>query len=208
MEASLVMNGHFRFVVATLASALLGAAAPAAAQMSVSFYGGYLGSTGIDNVASDTQADIKSSAAFMLALGTDLDASRELQLQFGQQSTTLSPGGGAAPFDLAIRYLHLGGTAFIDRPIGPGPYAVGGLGATQFSPGTSGYGSEVKPSFNVGFGYHWPLSERVALRAEVRGFFTFVNSSGGFLCSGGCVAILSSDVFTQYGATVGLTARF
>ena len=202
------MKIRCRFLAVTIVATLLAPAAPAAAQVSVSLYGGYLGSSGVDNVASDTQADIKSSAAFMFALGTELDASRELQLQFGQQSTTLSPGSGAAPFDLAIRYLHLGGTAFIDRPIGPGPYAVGGLGATQFSPGTSGYGSEVKPSLNVGFGYHWPLSERVALRAEVRGFFTFVNSSGGFLCTGGCVAVLKSDVFTQYGATVGLTARF
>jgi len=202
------MKAHSRTLAALTAATLLAAAAPALAQVSVSLHGGYFGSTGIDNVGSETQADVKSSGSFVLAVGTDLDASRELQLQFSQQSTTLSPGGGSAPFDLAIRYLHLGGTAFIDRSIGPGPYAVGGLGATQFSPSTSGYGSEIKPSLNVGIGYHWPLSERVALRAELRGFFTFVNSSGGFLCSGGCVALLMSDVFTQYGATVGLTARF
>ena len=131
-----------------------------------------------------------------------------MQLFYSQQATTVSPGGGAVPFDMTVRYLHLGGTVFFDEPIGRGPYVVGGLGATQFSPSTSGYGTEFKPSLNLGLGYLLPLSDRVALRAEARGFFTFVNSSGGFLCSGGCVVVLSSDVFVQYAAMVGLTVRF
>ena len=206
MEASLVMSSVFSLFAASAATMLL--TAPAVAQVSVGLYGGYIGSDGIENATTGANADVKSSASFMLTLGKDLDASRELQLQFGQQSTTLAPGDGAAPFDLTVRYLHIGGTAFIGQPIGPGPYAVGGLGATQFSPGTSGYGNEYKPSINLGFGYYWPLSERVALRAEARGFFTFVDSSGGFMCSGGCVAVLKSNVFTQYGALVGVTARF
>jgi len=193
---------------AGLAALLLGAATAAPAQVSVSAYGGYLGSSGIDNVTTGEGASVGSAGAFLLAIGTDLDGSRELQFQFAQQSTTLAPGGGAASFDLAVRYLHFGGTAFIDRPIGRGPYAVGGLGATQFSPSTTGFGSEWKPSLNVGFGYAWPLASNLLLRAEARAFFTLVNSSGGFLCSGGCVAVLSSDVFTQYGALIGLTARF
>lgn len=197
-----------RLLAASAATTMLMVATPAVAQVSVSVYGGYLASTGLENANSQTDADVKSSGAFMLVLGTDLDGSRELQLQFGQQSTTLSPGGGADPFDLTIRYLHVGGTAFIDRPIGRGPYAVGGIGATFFSPGASGYGSETKPSLNLGFGYYWPLSERVALRAEARGFFTLVDSSGGFLCSGGCVAVIRGDLFSQYGAMLGLTARF
>lgn len=193
---------------AATAAWLLGAAAAAQAQVSVSAYGGYLGSSGIDNLTTGEGARVDSAGAFLFAIGTDMDGSRELQFQFAQQSTTLAPGGGAEPFDLTVRYLHLGGTAFIDRPIGPGPYAVGGLGATQFSPSTTGFGAEWKPSLNIGFGYAWPLASNLILRAEARAFFTLVNSSGGFLCSGGCVAVLSSDVFTQYGALLGVTARF
>jgi len=195
-------------IAASAATIMLAAAAPASAQVSVSIYGGYTASSGLENATTETDADVKSSGAFMLVLGTDLDASRELQLQFSQQSTTLSPGGGADPFDLTIRYLHVGGTAFIGQPIGRGPYAVGGIGATFFSPSASGYGSETKPSMNLGFGYYWPLNDRVALRAEARGFFTLVDSSGGFLCSGGCVAVIKGDLFSQYGAMLGLTARF
>lgn len=197
-----------RLLAASAATTLLAAAAPAAAQYSASLYGAYLGSSGLQNETTQTDADVKSTGAFMLVLGTDLDGARELQLQFLQQSTTLSPGGGVAPFDLTVRYLHVGGTAFIDGPIGRGPYAVGGIGATFFSPSASGYGSETKASMNLGFGYYWPLTDKVALRAEARGFFTLVDSSGGFLCSGGCVAVIKGDLFSQYGAMLGVTARF
>lgn len=195
----------FGLVAVTLLAA---SAAPAGAQVSVTLFAGYSGSDGVENVTTDASAKVKSAASYGVTLATVLDPSRELQLQFMQQSTTLSPGGGAMPFDLTIRYLHVGGTVFVDRPVGPGLYAVGGVGATQFSPGTGGYGAEFRPSINVGLGYYFPLGERIALRAEARGYLTFVNSSGGFLCSGGCVVVLSSDAFAQYEARVGLMAQF
>lgn len=207
-ESTPIMKIHSHLLAASAATTLLLAAAPATAQVSASIYGAYLGSSGLENETTKADADVSSGGAFMLVLGTDLDGARELQLQFAQQSTTLAPGGGAPEFDLAIRYLHVGGTAFIGGPIGRGPYAVGGLGATFFSPSATGYGSETKASLNLGFGYYWPLTERVALRAEARGFFTLIDSSGGFLCSGGCVAVIKGDLFTQYGAMLGITARF
>jgi len=183
-------------------------AATAEAQTSITVFAGYAGTNGIDNVTTGTSADVRNAATFGVAVGLPFDASRELQLFYNQQSTTLAPGGSAAPFDLTIRHLHIGGTVFMDRPIGQGFYAVGGLGVTQFSPSTSGYGSEIKPSGNLGIGYMLPLGDRIALRAEVRGYLTLVNSSGGFLCSGGCVVILKGDAVTQVEAKLGLMARF
>jgi hypothetical protein len=208
MEASLDMKVLRRRIAGAfvLVSTLL--AGPAAAQMTLTLYAGYVGSDGIENTTTDAQATVKSSAAFALAVGTMLDPSRELQVLYSQQSTTLSPGGGAAPFDLTVRYLHLGGTSFIDGPVGRGVYVAGGIGATQFSPSTTGYGSEIRASLNLGVGYYWPLNDNVGLRAEARGFATFVNSSGGFMCSGGCVVVLRSDIFLQYEGMLGLNARF
>jgi hypothetical protein len=199
------MSRSFAFA---LAAVLMWISAPASAQTSITLFAGYAGSSGVENVATNSSADMKSAPTYAVALGMALDGSRELQLYYSQQSTTLSPGGGAAPFDLKVRYLHVGGTVFVDRPISQGLYAVGGVGVTQFSPGTSGYGDEVKPSINLGFGYFLPLGDRLALRAEARGYLTIVNSSGGFLCSGGCVAVLKSDAVTQYEAKIGLMARF
>ena len=183
-------------------------AAPAAAQTTLSLGFGYAGSSGIDNAATEASAEVRSTAVWNLALGKLLDGTREGQLLFQQQSTTLDPGGGAAPFDLTIRHLHLGGTVFFDDTVGKGAYVVGGLGATQFSPSTTGLGSEFRPSLSLGIGYSWPLAERIDLRAEVRGFFVLVNSNGDFLCSGGCVVLLTSDLFSQVQATIGILGRF
>jgi hypothetical protein len=191
-----------------LAVAMLSASTPAAAQASITLFGGYAGTSGIDDATSNASADVRNGATFGVAVGLPFDASRELQLLYNQQSTTLKPGGGATPFDLTIRHLHFGGTVFVDRAVGQGFYAAGGVGVTQFSPGTTGFDNEYKPSMNVGFGYYLPLGDRVALLAEARGYFTLVNSSGGFLCSGGCVVVLKSDTVTQVEAKIGLMARF
>jgi hypothetical protein len=202
------MKNTSTLLASALAFAMLSTAAPAAAQPSVTLFAGYAGTSGIDDATSNASADVKNGATFGVAVGVPFDASRELQLLYNQQSTTLTPGSGAAPFDLTIRHLHFGGTVFVDRAVGQGFYAVGGVGVTQFSPGTTGFDDEYKPSINVGFGYYLPLGNRVALLAEARGFFTLVNSSGGFLCSGGCVVVLKSDTVTQVEAKIGLMARF
>ena len=183
-------------------------AQPALAQVSVTIFGGYAVSEGIDNDTTGERASVKSGVAFGAAADYDLDSSRQLQLFYGQQNTTLDPGGGVPRFDFDVRYLHLGGTYFFDGPIGRGPYAVGGVGVTHFSPSLNGLQSETKASLNVGFGYLWPLGSTVAVRAEARAFFTLLNSSGGLFCSGGCTVLLSGDAFVQGQAMLGLTARF
>lgn len=208
MEAPLDLNVLRRRIAQAIVLVSMLVAGPAAAQMTLTVYAGYVGSDGIENTTTDAKATVKSSGAFSLAVGTLLDPSRELQLLYSQQSTTLSPGGTAAPFDLTVRYLHVGGTSFIEGPVGRGVYVAGGIGATQFSPSTAGYGSEIRASLNLGVGYYWPLNDNLGVRAEARGFATFVNSSGGFMCSGGCVVVLRSDVFLQYEGMVGLNARF
>jgi hypothetical protein len=91
--------------------------------------------------------------------------------------------------------------------VGRGPYFVGGLGATLFNP-ASGYSSELYPSINIGFGYQWPLGDKLAVRVEARGYATLVNSSGGVFCSGGCVISIKGDTVTQGEVMLGLSSRF
>lgn len=192
---------------AVIASLML-LAPSALGQVSLTVFGGYAVSEGIENDTSGERASVESGAAFGVAADYDLDSARQLQLFYGQQNTSLNPGGGVPRFDLDVRYLHLGGTYFFDGPIGRGPYAVGGLGVTHFSPNLSGLSSETKPSLNVGFGYLWPIGTAIAVRAEARLFATLLNSSGGLFCSGGCTVFLSGDSFVQGQAMLGLTARF
>jgi hypothetical protein len=122
------MKNPNTLLASALAAAMLCAASPAAAQASVTLYAGYAGTSGIDNATNSTSADVKNGATFGVAIGMPFDASRELQLLYSQQSTTLAPGGGAAPFDLTIRYLHVGGTVFVDRAVGQGFYASAAWG--------------------------------------------------------------------------------
>ena len=182
--------------------------APAAAQIGVSVFGGYSVSEGLDNQITGERAHVGSAASFGIAFDYPLDAARELQLFYGQQSTTVDPGAGGPHFDMDVRYLHLGGTYFFDGPTGRGPYAVGGLGVTHLSPSLGGLSSETRASLNVGFGYLWPLSSTVGLRAEARAFLTLLNSSSALFCSGGCVVLLSGDALAQGQAMLGLTVKF
>lgn len=182
--------------------------APADAQTAVTLHVGYAVSEGIENATVNQRARVDPGAAFGIAFDFGLDASRQVQVLYHQQSTTLDPRGGTTPFDFDVRYLHLGGTYFFEGPVGGGPYAVGGLGATFFSPSLNGLRSETRASLNAGFGYLWPIGSALAVRAELRAFVTLLNSSGGLFCSGGCVVTLSGDTFTQGLATVGLSARF
>ncbi|HKO66713.1 MAG TPA: outer membrane beta-barrel protein [Burkholderiaceae bacterium] len=193
---------------ATIAAMLMLLSSPALSQVSVTAFGGYAVSEGIENDTTGERASVKSAAAFGAAADYDLDSARQLQLFYGQQATSLNPGGGVPRFDIDVRYLHVGGTYFFDGPIGSGPYAVGGLGVTHFSPSMNGLSSETRASLNVGFGYLWPIGRAIAMRIEARGFFTLLNSSGGLFCSGGCTVVLSGDSFVQGQAMLGLTARF
>jgi hypothetical protein len=195
----------------------LGRAATAqtpAAASDFTLYGGWRdGGTFVDAVSNRTLR-LQGSGAWSASYDTPLDANRQLQFFVSYQRTRLgldaSAATGGAPVRLPMRvvYLHIGGTNFLDGPIGRGPYLVGGLGATWFQPASSGYGAELRPSLNLGIGYEAALADRIALRAEARGYATVVDSSGGLFCSGGCIFKIKGDVVFQGEALLGLSYRF
>ena len=110
---------------------------------------------------------------------------------------------------LNISYLHVGGRVYFEGThVENGSYLVGGLGITHLSPRLDGLSSEVRPSMNLGLGYQWMLSKQLALRTEVRGYWTLIHSSGGFFCSGGCVVAIRGDTMLQVEGMVGLSYGF
>ena len=62
--------------------------------------------------------------------------------------------------------------------------------------------------WGLALGYEQPLAPSLALRMELRGYVTLINSSGGFFCSGGCVVSLKGDALVQGEALLGLSLRF
>jgi hypothetical protein len=188
----------------------MAAATPAAAQNAVTLYGGYRGGGSFEQSSSpNTSVDLQSSAAFSASLDWGLDAARQVQVFASYQSTDIAAYGNAAPaVPLTVSYLHLGGTNFFEGAIGRGAYLVGGLGVTRMSPGLAGLSDEYRPSMNLGLGYQLPLAPSFALRFELRGYLTLVNSNANLFCSGGCVITLRGDALTQAEAMVGLSFGF
>jgi len=194
-----------------LAAGLVLASATSAAQGVVTLYGG--ARDGGDFIDDNTGTTVKldSGAAVSLSLDWPLSDGRQAQVFYSFQRSAL-PGAvlnqtGDLPVN--INYLHGGGRVFFHgTQYTSAGYVVGGLGITYFSPGPGGLSSELRPSANLGIGYQWMLSKQVALRTELRGFLTLVNSKGGFFCSGGCVVSIRGDTMTQVEGLLGLSFSF
>jgi hypothetical protein len=195
-------------------------AIPAAAQGSATivsgtvFAGGRAGGGFTEETANgDRDVDVRSGGAGAVAIDWVIDPARQMEVFVSRQNTELqsvtNSTGGNSSVPLDISYIHLGGTYYWDGSHQRGgPYAVGGFGITHFSPSLSGLTSEVRGSINLGVGYRHVLSPGVSLRMELRGYATFITSSGGFMCSGGCVVQIQGDSFTQAEALIGLSIGY
>ncbi len=194
---------------------LLLPALPAAAQSALTLYGGYAWGGSFEQASGNAAtANLDGSGAGALSIDWALDAARNVQLFASGQRTTLQlppgsvPVGAPTSLSMNVGYLHLGGSNFFEGTAGRGAYVAGGLGATFMSPGLDGLTSEVRPSMSIALGYEQPLAASLALRMELRGYATLINSSGGFFCSGGCVVALKGDALLQGEALLGLSLRF
>jgi hypothetical protein len=200
---------------ALCAGAVLALGPPAArAENGLTIFGGWRASGGLEDTTTGRGVSMRETGAVSVALDLDYEESAQIQIFGSHQNTSLyvtqagQPAGTTSRMPLKVMYLHLGGTSFFTGPVGRGPYVVGGLGVTVLSPGLDGLNTETQPSINLGIGYLLPVSGSLALRFEGRGYFTLVDSSGGFFCSGGCTVSISGQVLSQGELMAGLTWRF
>jgi hypothetical protein len=200
---------RMKLIASALCTAAWLAAAPAAAQYSLAAYGGWRGGGGLEQDSSPfASIDMKSSASGALAFSFAVDAARQGQVLLSYQSTDLEASSTTPELPLKVGYLHFGGTNYFEGAIGRGPYVAAGIGITWMSPNLSGLSSEVRPSLNLGLGYEWPITGALSLKAELRGYFTLINSSSALFCSGGCVVAIKGDGFTQVEGLLGLSLAF
>jgi len=195
-----------------LVAALAISAAAAGAQTSVTLYGGARGGGDFDDASGNGNTfKLKSGAAASVSVDWLLDDGRVGQVFYSYQRSALPGKAFGQPADVTVNisYLHLGGRAYFEGDArNGGGYVVGGVGATFFSPGLGGLDDEVRASANLGIGWEWPLARNVALRTELRGYLTLINSSGQFFCSGGCVVSISGNTVGQVEGMVGLSIGF
>ncbi len=110
---------------------------------------------------------------------------------------------------LDIDYLHLVGTVpFATSNEKLDALLSGGAGATYMQAGIEGSRSELFFSVSLSGGLRYHLSQRVALRFDLRGWYTFTSSQGAIFCSGGCVIAVSGSGFGQIEATGGVQLSF
>jgi len=161
-----------------------------------------------------TGADLKIKEAQTLGIVVDIPTKKGSYWEFyysrqPTKITTDEPFSSGSLFDIDVEYLHFGGKSYINRE--NGTFLVGTIGATHFTPKTSGLDSETKFSLGLGTGIEFGGDSNIGLRLEGRAFGTFLDSSGAIFCggsSGGCTIITTSSVLWQLELNVGLIIRF
>jgi hypothetical protein len=159
--------------------------------------------------------EIETDMAYGVIVDLRVRPDATIQALYGREDTTLDFQSSDLFFPrrvrvgLAVEYYHLGGAV----EFGEGklrPYFALTVGATRFDPKVEDVGSEWRFSIGSGLGVKAYLSPRFGVRLEGRVWPTFLQTSGGFLCSlpGGCLAEIEADFLTQGSATAGFFVTF
>jgi opacity protein-like surface antigen len=166
---------------------------------------------GFEDSDSGDDRDLEESGSLALALELRHGPGTWWQLWYSrQESEIVEPAG---KLDVDVEYLHVGGTAPISEGERVNSFVSGGLGATRFSPGASGYDDETRFSLSLGVGLEIPFSERAALRLEARGYMTLMDSDSAVFCRTGgeenfCRIIASGSSLLQFELLAGLAFAF
>lgn len=158
----------------------------------------------------DVSLDDEVSFGVILGIPWNQEHRSRLELVWSRQPTSVILAGFEnSEFDLDVDYLHLGGMVpFATAKKKLDTLLSAGVGATFFWPGLSGAGTEVRFSASFGVGLLYHVSDRVGIRLEARGFYTFTETGGAIFCSGGCVVAFSGSGFGQGELTAGLQLAF
>ena len=185
-----------------MASFLLSPLAQAAERTNfqVAPFGGLRMGGSLEDAETGEGRDIEEAASFGVALELRYgQEDRWWQLWYSRQGSEIRSPDGA--LDLDVEYLHFGGTVPIDDDGRVQSYLSAGIGATRLTPG-SGLDDSMEFSGSLGLGLSVPLSKRVALRFEVRGYLTVVDADSSIFCSsingeGACRIVASGSTLFQ-----------
>jgi len=196
------------------------------AEVSVLF--GWTFSDGVDGQAIVTpsgvfdRVDPKDSFKWGLGVGFLTSENAEVGFLFGQQMTTLQ-AGGSSTVDIGdsktSTYHGYFGYNWVDSGAAARPYAMIGLGATNYSgvdytrangqPGT--IGSETQFSTLFGAGVKFFPSPSIGARVGIQWIPTYIKSDpGGYWCDPywGCYMVGDAQYSNQWDISGGITFRF
>lgn len=127
---------------------------------------------------------------------------------YSRQVTTIESRSARPLFDLKVeRYM-----AGIQEEKGEGPVRWIGtafIGATRLVPRSESLGSDLRFAAGVDLGFKYFVSRRLGLRAQARGFYTFVEADTDALClNGTCVFAFSGSGMAQGEVSGGVVLAF
>jgi len=172
------------------------------------FFGYRFGGT-IENSRGES-SDLKAAPAYGLSFDYSpyKNDSMKLELFWSRQDSQMDLGtvGGLEHMGLWVDVFQIGGV--YESGQGRLHETVTALvGATVFSPEEGDV--EARFSLSLGLGVKYFLSKNLALRADLRGYCTVVESEGAFISTGGnTVAYFSGSGFWQGEVSGGFTLSF
>ena len=174
-------------------------------------YVGWHWGGGLSTTLGELKIDPAMNFGGILGIRTSAIQVVEFTYNYQKSSLVLERGTGFSDstlFDLNTHFIQVGGRA--ERVSGPVvPFVLGGLGITIFDPSSRSRGTETRFSVHFGGGLRAPISERVALRGQLRGWFSFLSTTGGAFCgTGGCSFGVSGSGIFQGDVSGGLTIGF
>jgi hypothetical protein len=161
---------------------------------------GYSSSVDFDTSESTGNPSAKEHQNWGLFISKETQDPGLIELVYSHENTTLSPD---QPDNLDIDYLHFAGALILSEEFRP--YVGAGLGFTRLA----AYDSTIRPSLALALGVQPRLGDHIALRAEVRGYGTFINDNSEFICNPEvCNLKVKGEMLGQIQANIGITARF
>lgn len=148
---------------------------------------------------------IKDNEAYGGIIRVGLPRGKGIEFGYSHQHSTVE--APLADFDIKVDQWWLGGSQELLSKGKMRPHANGFLGLTSF--GSSDGDIESSERFMIGFGLggtaRFGESERIGLRLDFRGYFTFLDSGGGMFCgTGGCGLTFGGSGIFQGDIALGL----
>lgn len=206
-----------RFLLAAVFVAVF--AAPAAAQVwELTPHVGYVTASSVDlrPQGFDGKVEIKDALEYGIGLGVSPKRGFTFETRYTMQPTeaTFNETGGPETklSDLTLHQIHgnfLMWKAYPDTQTRP--YFLLGLGATIFDPSESGFDSNTQFSWALGAGVMRDMSQKAALRLQIRYIPTYITDSyGGTWCDPfyGCYSTVDPEYLNQWEFSGGVTFKF
>ena len=168
----------------------------------------------------DTQADentnesveLSDESSVGLLLTWDYDPGRETEIliSHSQQDLEISTSTSLdEEIETDVTYFHFGGRVWYRQDKAIQTSLSGGIGASYFDAADDAFDSELKASVHLGLGAKYMISEKLAIRGDVRVYGTFFDSDHSVQCEQGtCLVHLKSELYIQTEVAVGLEFRF